>query len=138
MKFLKTKQEICEAINLKNYPVLTMDINEIIKNNDKIVGFEGCKFRKNKRVFNGVTLFDKGTLCWFSDTKTFVFMEQSICVKSSFTYYDLKEHYEFANSPIVNNGEVVIIITDNKNEEIKVILLTDLTKKEQINLFDYI
>ena len=138
MKFLKTRQEICEAINLKNYPVLTMDINNAYKIGDKVVGFIGCKVRCNSHVYKNITLYDNCELTWFDDTKIFNLSGGSITLSARFSYRDLMKDVEYANAPIVNNGEAVIVITDNKNEEIKIVLLIDLNKKEQINLFDYI
>lgn len=136
MKFLETKQEMAQAINLGKYQVLTMDINNTFKIGNKVVGFIGCKVRKNERTFRGVTLFDRCELCWFEDEKRFVLSEQSTCLSSSYSYVDLMEDVEFANSPIITKDEVVIVVYDSKTQRSLTPMIYDLKSKEQIDLIE--
>ena len=139
MKFLKTKQEISQALNLGKYPVLTMDIANAVEMGGKVVGFTGSKVRTNQRVFNGVTLFDKCELRWFEDTKKFTLSEQSVCVSSNYSYYDLIIDSEYANAPIVNkNQKVVIVLHNSSKRQPLAVLLVNIEEKEQIDLFKII
>lgn len=139
MKFLKTKQEISQAINLDKYPVLTMDIANVVEMSGKIVGFTGSKVRTNKRIFNGIPLFDRCELHWFEDSKTFTLSEQSVCVSSRYSYYDLIIDVEYANAPIVDKNQKVVIVVHNSSKmQPLAVLLVNIEEKEQIDLFEII
>ena len=127
MKTLTDRQEIAKAINLGKYPVLYLDLAK-----DELKGYEGCyqgqrcKFRNE---WNGQTFFGHGNLSYWGDSKELTITNDSVCLQSRFSFYDLKEMVENANATeVAGEQEVVVVIMNSKKELSAYPVLTKTTK----------
>lgn len=137
MKILKERTQIAEAINFDKYPVLTIDTSNTYEIGGKVVGFIGCKVRSNPSIFRGVKLYDRCTLCWFEDKKIFTLSGSSVTLSARFGYTEIIEDVEYANAPIVEkNQEVVIIVYNSKTNQMLNPMIVNLEKREQIDLME--
>lgn len=108
MRLLKEREEIGRAMNFGKYPVLHINMEnnkgygegyaegDLVKVNFEAPRFEGLTTRGN-------------IIC--EDGK-FRITNNSVCLKASFGYSDVMEDMMWANAPLVNKSQEVVVIMD--------------------------
>lgn len=111
MKMLKTREEIAMALNFRKYPVLKIDLAD-----SDDYGLKGCKVRINAGTMsNGLPRTIHAELRVFKDEKKLTLQSGCVCLSDSFTYSDYTEMIEYAQAPMINaDQDVVIAIYDSR------------------------
>lgn len=112
MKTLNTKQEVAKAINFGEYPVLKLDLADKIELGGQVCGYNGCKVRIR---IPGKDYYRRAVLEYYIEDKKLVIREQSIMITNGMSYSELEEMVDYANAPIIEpNQEVVLVILNSK------------------------
>lgn len=120
MKFLRTRYEIADAINIKRYPVLTIDVRKPMD------GYPDCYAGSKINVAGGHSkghedLLTRCTVKMFGDEpgndchdtpwmyKTIILSTGCTCLHNDFCLGDVLEDIEWSNARIVNAGDIVAV-----------------------------
>ena len=112
MKFAFDRSEIACALNSGRFPVLRIDFEHEMDGYEGC--YKGCKVNvvpKSNRLAKD-HVWTRGTLKFFGDSKKFEIMPESVCLSSSYTYSDIMTDLEFANAPLIKEGDVVALVID--------------------------
>lgn len=114
MKRLTERTEIARAINFKQYPIITIDLAD----RDEY-GIKGCKVCIDNGTFRtGEPYYVDATCRVYSDEKKLVFQSYGSCLHDSFGYSDIEKMLEYANAPVIQKDQdVLIVIIDSANRQ---------------------
>jgi len=118
MKFLTDRKEIANEINIKETPVIVINVRECMK------GYERC-YEGDKVVVKGGKNNEYGIRCFvqmFGDDnegiyapqlyKKICLMPDAIALTAGFGYHDVVEMAEWRKAQRINEGEEVIVMFD--------------------------
>ena len=129
MRLIKSREEYAKAVNFGKYPVLMIDMNQ--KGfMDEI--FDGGKVRVDFGYFNdGERYLDGGEFKYYKKENKFYVASYGCMITKDFTYEDAMEDAEYGNSPIIDEGdEVVIVIHDSKERSVKAYIAKAVNKRK--------
>lgn len=126
MKFLRTRHEIADAINIKKYPVLTIDLRQPMN------GYPDCYSGSKVNVAGGHSkdyedLLTRCTVQMFGDEpgnechdepwmyQKIILSGGCVCLHSSFTMKDILEDIEWSNARTVKAGDTVVVFFQMEN-----------------------
>jgi len=129
MKEIKSREEYAKAVNFGKYPVLIIDMNQ--KGfMDEI--FDGGKVRVDFGTFNdGERHLGCGEFKYYKKENKFYVASYGICISNRFSYEDAMEDAEYGNSPIIDEGdEVVIVVHNSEEKDVKAYLVKAVNKRK--------
>ena len=135
MKQLTERTQIAKAINFGKYQVLTIDLaNEIVMCGE-VIGYRGCNVRvKWQSRTTGETLYLHSTLDYYIEEQKLVISNWDACLKAGFGYSDLMEMVEFANAPILDtNQEVVLVVHNSRTKKALAPMIIKTSSRKDIN-----
>ena len=97
------RKEVAQLLNFNRYPVLTIDLADKIQ-----WGFKGCKVRIPYGNY-----FLHAELEWFENDKKILITKEIPIISNSFGYRDVLEMCEYANAPIIDAGQEVVLVVIN-------------------------
>lgn len=123
MKFLTDRKEIANEINIKETPVIVINVRECMK------GYERC-YEGDKVVVKGGRNNEYGIRCFvqmFGDDvnegifapqlyKKICLMPDCIALTAGFGYHDVAEMAEWRKAQRITEGEEVIVMFDKGDE----------------------
>lgn len=116
MKTITGRQNIARAINLSGKPVAIIDLDNkeyMFPDDESHWVCKGSKIRVSRGTFNtGEPWYDRTTLHVYSDSEkdTYTLFDHDICLSAEVHYSDIVEKAEYAQAPIVHDGDHVIIV----------------------------
>lgn len=129
MKTIISREEFAKAVNFGEHPVLTIDMSQEAKYGCL---YEGCKVRVDFGNFRtGERNLGRGDLLYNAKENKFEIASYGICLSARFCYEDAMEQVEYGQAPIIKEGdEVVIILHNSKEREVKAYLVKAINKRE--------
>lgn len=129
MKEIKSREEYAKVVNFGKYPVLMVDMNQKAFM-DEI--YDGGKVRVDFGHFDdGERWLGCGEFKYYKKENKFYVASYGICISNNFTYEDAMEDAEYGNSPIINEGdEVVIVVHDSKERYVKCYVAKAINKRK--------
>lgn len=112
MKLVHDRSEIAYALNSGKFPVLTIDMEHEMEGYAGC--YSGCKVNvvpKSERLARD-HVWTRGTLKFFGDSKKLEVMPESVCLSSHYGYSDVMRSVEFANAPLIKEGDIVTLVID--------------------------
>ena len=120
MKYLRSRTEIADAINIKRYPVLTIDLREPLK------GYPNCYAGSKVNVAGGhsgryTDLLTRCTIEMFGDEpgngchdepwryQKIILTGSCVSLHASFTMDDVLSDIEWSNARTVKPGDTVVV-----------------------------
>lgn len=97
------RKEVAQLLNFNRYPVLTIDLADKIQ-----WGFKGCKVRIPCGNY-----FLHAELEWFENDKKILITKEITIISNSFGYRDVLEMCEYANAPIIDAGQEIVLVVIN-------------------------
>lgn len=120
MKNITGRQNIATAINLSGKPVVTIDLDKkeyyTVEEDSWIV--EGSKIRIARKytstMHKGETYYDNATLTTYSDDSNhghaYSLATCGFGIYADFGYHDVVKDAEWAQTPIVHEGDHIIVV----------------------------
>lgn len=109
MRELRDRTEIATAINFRKYPVITIDTAQTDE-----YGIAGAPVNIDNGFFrDGNPYFIRATLRTYLDDNRLTFSSHGTCLKDSFGYMDLMKILEYANAPVVKQGQEILVCIIN-------------------------
>lgn len=125
MKFLEGRQEIAEAINIKKYPVITIDLSRPLNGDDF---YKNC-YGGSRVVLATPTKHypeseDRCTAMMFGDAcgnenhdrpwtyKRIILQEGMVGISARFDLKDVRDMVSWNNAPHVKEGDTVVVFFD--------------------------
>ena len=114
MREIRSREEYAKAVNFGKYPVLMIDMNQ--KGfMDEI--FDGGKVRIDFGNFkDGERYLGCGEFKYYKKENKFYVASYGCMITKDFTYEDAMESAEYGNSPIIDEGDEVVIVVHNSKE----------------------
>lgn len=121
MKEILKREEFGEEVNFGKHPVLTIDMS---KDGFMDTIFTGCKVRIDNGSFRtGERYLAKGEFIYNVKEDKYEVANYGICISARFAYEDAIEQIEYAQAPIVKDGDEVIIVKHNsETKDIRVFI----------------
>ena len=114
MREIKSREEYAKEINFGKHPVLMIDMNQKAFM-DEI--YDGGKVRVDFGYFgNGERHLGNGEFKYYKKENKFYVASYGIMISNRFSYEDAMECAEYGNSPIINEGDEVVIVVHNSEE----------------------
>lgn len=117
MKNITGRHDIATAINLSGKPVVTIDLDNkdhLIPGDETCWVVYGSKIRVARQSTNGETYYDHAILATYSDSNdkghAYDLFTHGFGIYAEFGYYDVVEDAEWAQAPIVHEGDHVIVV----------------------------
>lgn len=117
MKTITGRNNIATAINMSGKPVVTIDLDnkDYLFNGDETYwSVSGSKIRVARQYTNGETYYDRATLTIYSDSNdkehAYDLYTNGFGLHYYFGYEDVAEDAEWAQAPIVHEGDHVIVV----------------------------
>lgn len=121
MKTITGRQNIARAINMSGKPVVTIDLDNkdyMFPGDETCWRIYGSKIRVARQYTNqrhkGETYYDHATLATYSYSSdkghAYDLFTHGFGIKADFGYEDVVEASEWANTPIVHDGDHVIVV----------------------------
>lgn len=113
MEFLKTREDIAEAINIERKTTVKIDLADTDE-----YGLVSQKVLIDNGTFNdGTPYLIRSEIRAYKDERKFSFFGFPVGLSNSFGYRDIEEMLEYANAPVVKaNSDVVIVIIDSRTK----------------------
>ena len=123
MKTIVSREEFAKAVNFGEHPVVTIDLNQEAFM-DTI--YHGCKVKVDfGHHRTGERFLVRGEMLYNIKENKFEVAQYGICISARFCYEDAMRHVEYAQAPIIKDGdEVVIVLHDSKERTVKAFLAT--------------
>lgn len=127
METITKREDYAKAVNFGNYAVLMVDLGQ---EGFMDTIFHGSKVRVDFGTFRtGERHLGKGELCYNKKENEFYISSECIILTKDLTYEDALEGAQYGNSPIINEGDkVVIVLHDSKNRVLKAFITTAKNK----------
>lgn len=109
IKEITNRQEFGKLVNFGNRAVLALDL---AKDKDEY-GYKGQKVRVPDMETEDGTMYCNCELRWYSDEKKIELVQGGTFLTASFTYRDAMQDVEYANAPIVDAGDTIILVIHN-------------------------
>lgn len=109
-RYITDRQKIAFLMNSGEFPVLSIDFENEMRGYSGC--YTGCKVNvvpKSKRLADS-KCWTRGTLKFFGDCKKFEIMPETVCLSDSFGYRDVMEMADFANAPLIEEGQKVVLL----------------------------
>lgn len=121
MKTITGRQNIARAINMSGKPVVTIDLDNkyyMFPGDETCWGIYGSKIRVARQYTNpcyeGETYYDHAILATYSDSSdkghAYDLFTSGFGIYADFEYKDVVADAEWANTPIVHDGDHVIVV----------------------------
>lgn len=123
MKEILKREEFAKEVNFGKHPVLTIDMS---KEGFMNAIYTGCKVRIDNGNFRtGERFLARGEFIYNKQEDKFEVANYGICISARFCYEDAMKDIEYAQAPIVKDGEEVIIVKHNsETKDIRVFIAT--------------
>ena len=129
MKEIRSREEYAKAVNFGKYPVLMIDMNQ-----KGFMGeiFTGGKVRVDFGHFrDGERYLDDGEFKYYKKENKFYVASYGVMLTKELSYEDAIEDAEYGNSPIIDEGdEVVIVVHNSEKRELKAYIAKAVHKRE--------
>lgn len=115
MKNITERHDIATAIKLSGKPVITIDLDkrEYLTDGEDSWTVRGNKIRV-ARQYKGETYYDCATPITYGDGRSeghaYSLMAPGFSICADFGYYDVVEAAEWAQAPIVHEGDHIIVV----------------------------
>ena len=121
MKNITGRHNIATAINMSGKPVVTIDLDNkdyMLPGDETFWAVYGSKIRVARQYANpryeGETYYDRATLATYSDSDdkghAYDLFTHGFGIYADFGYEDVAEDAEWAQAPIVHDGDHVIVV----------------------------
>ena len=117
MKTITGRHNIATAINMSGKPVVTIDLDDkdyMIPGDETYWGVYGSKIRVARQYASGETYYDRATLATYSDSNdkghAYDLFTHGFGIYADFGYENVAEDAEWAQAPIVHEGDHVIVV----------------------------
>ena len=143
--FIYDRKELAKAINFGKYPVLTMEIGHPMKGWEGHHVYEGCKLRIPCAFDH--SYFHDCYLSMFGEDQTDMYRDhphcytklhinsKPACLSSSFGIHDLDEMVEYAQTPIVEPGQTVVVVFKDSVRNIRFVRKMKVSDKVSDHTF---